>query len=155
MNTTTARLALSCVALIASVTAACCFSTVWSYWYHELDADCPDRGDCKCVLFGTSLSDGFVGGERSACRHVLYSTLASAALAASATAYYGCRSLLCRRRPADRPRRRDRHVQLRSPPSSPLPDDRNVRYSVRLSITFDTFRGNSVLLNFFHVQIEK
>lgn len=127
------RLALNVVAFTASATAVCCFSTVYWYWYHELDADCPDRGDCKCALFGTSLADGFVGGERFACRYVTYSTLASTSLAAFATVYYGCATLLCRRRrrhrrhrPADdddddrRRARRPRvdHVQL---------DDENVR----------------------------
>lgn len=93
-----ARSTLAGVALAASAVAACCFLAVWSYWYHELDADCADGRDCKCVLFGTSLAGAtFVGGERSACRYAFRSALASAAMAACAGVYYGCVAVLCRR----------------------------------------------------------
>jgi len=152
-----ARLTLSGVAFVASTTAACCFSTVWSYWYFELDADCPDRADCRCVLFGTSLADGFVGGERFACRYVLCSTLVSAALATVATTYYGCKWLLCRC-PADDDddRRFRRHVRTPSrppsrPPSLGQPDDddddgtdKKLRYllsSVLGNSVYNTFHG--------------
>lgn len=94
-----ARSTLAGVALASSVAAACCFLAVWSYWYHELDADCADGRDCKCVLFGTSLAGAtFVGGERSTCRYAFRSALASAASAACACVYYGCVAVLCRRR---------------------------------------------------------
>ncbi|XP_026816662.1 uncharacterized protein LOC113556108 [Rhopalosiphum maidis] len=109
---TLVRLTLSGGALAASVAAACCFLTVWSYWYYELDADCTQARDCKCLLFGTSFAGGgFVGGDRFACLYVTYSLLASAGLAACACVYYGCRALLCpgrgrRRHPHHRPVRR-------------------------------------------------
>lgn len=91
------RSALCGVALAASTAAACCFLTVWSYWYNELDADCANGRDCKCVLFGTSFAGGaFVGGERSACRYAFCSALASAGLAACNCAYYGLKALLYR-----------------------------------------------------------
>ncbi|XP_025409188.1 uncharacterized protein LOC112682716 [Sipha flava] len=96
-RTTVVRLTLSGLAFVSSAAAACCFLTVWSYWYRELDADCADAYDCTCLLFGSSLANGFVGGDRSVCRYVFYSMAASAALAAYASAYYGCKSLLCRR----------------------------------------------------------
>lgn len=99
-----ARSVLAGVALATSAVAACCFLTVWSYWYHELDADCADGRDCKCVLFGTSLAGAtFVGGERSTCRYAFRSALASVALAACACVYYGCVAVLCRGRRLRRP----------------------------------------------------
>ncbi|XP_060859849.1 uncharacterized protein LOC132937035 isoform X2 [Metopolophium dirhodum] len=93
---TLVRLTLSGGALVASTAAACCFLSVWSYWYYELDADCVQARDCKCLLFGTSFAGGgFVGGDRFACQYVAYSLLASAGLAAYTSVYYGCRLLLC------------------------------------------------------------
>lgn len=116
------ELTMTGVALFMSVTTASCFFAVWTYWYYELDVDCWDRRDCKCLLFGTSVQadsrggGGFVGGERSPCQYVLYSTLASAVLAASAFIYYGCRTLLCRHR-----RRYGQHQPVQQARSSAAP----------------------------------
>ncbi|CAH1733348.1 unnamed protein product [Aphis gossypii] len=104
---TLVRLTLSGGALVASTAAACCFVTVWWYWYYELDADCVQARDCKCLLFGTSFAGGgFVGGDRFACLYVTYSLVASAGLGACACVYHGCRALLC---PSRGLRRRHRH----------------------------------------------
>ncbi|KAF0754688.1 Uncharacterized protein FWK35_00028540 [Aphis craccivora] len=104
---TLVRLTLSGGALVASTAAACCFVTVWWYWYYELDADCVQTRDCKCLLFGTSFAGGgFVGGDRFACLYVTYSLVASAGLGTCACVYYGCRALLC---PSRSLRRRHQH----------------------------------------------
>lgn len=104
-------------ALVTSVAAACCFLTVWSYWYRELDAQCEDGRDCKCLLFGTSFASGhFVGGDQYACGYVYHSTVASAVLAAGASVYYGTKWLLC---PDGRLRDGHRPVQQRSSHRSP------------------------------------
>lgn len=127
-NGTAVQFALGCAALATSVVALYCFSSVWSYWYLELDADCPNARDCKCLLFGTSFAGGsFVGGEQYVCRYVVYSTLASAGLAACACSYFGTKWLLC---PASRDssaRRRPSHghrLVSRSPPPPPPPSGR-------------------------------
>lgn len=114
---TLVRLTLSGGALVASTAAACCFLSVWSYWYYELDADCVQARDCKCLLFGTSFAGGgFVGGDRFACQYVAYSLLASAGLAVYMCVHYGCRLLLCpghghRRRPHHQHHRHHRPVR--------------------------------------------
>lgn len=130
-GTTITRIALSAIALVSSMVAACCFYAVWSYWYRELDADCPDGRDCTCLLFGTSFASGFSGGNRSACQHVFYATSASATLAACMCAYWGCRPLLCQ--PANTRRRRDHRdcratVEMTPPPPSPSVPRQAVRY---------------------------
>ncbi|XP_025207272.1 uncharacterized protein LOC112603073 [Melanaphis sacchari] len=105
------RLTLSGGALVASIAAVSCFLTVWSYWYFELDADCTQARDCKCLLFGTSFAGGgFVGGDRFACLYVTYSLLASAGLAACACAYHGCRALFCRHHQHHQPIRSAAHT---------------------------------------------
>ncbi|VVC27153.1 Hypothetical protein CINCED_3A018346 [Cinara cedri] len=103
-------LTAGCASFATSVAAACCFLTVWSYWYWELDAQCEAGRDCKCLLFGTSFASGnFVGGDQYACSYVYHSTIASSALAACASVYYGTKWLLCpdgRLREGRRPVRR-------------------------------------------------
>lgn len=132
---TLVRLTLSGVALVASTAAACCFLAVWSYWYHELDADCVQDQDCKCLLFGTSFAGGsFVGGDRFACQYVAYSLLASAMLAACACVYHGCSSLLC-----PGPRRRHRHHRpiVRSTANTgPEDDTSSCRYIIIYVLLF-------------------
>ncbi|XP_016660362.1 uncharacterized protein LOC100573900 isoform X2 [Acyrthosiphon pisum] len=117
---TLVRLTLSGGALVASIAAACCFLAVWSYWYYELDADCVQARDCKCLLFGTSFAGGgFVGGDLFACQYVAYSLMASAGLAAYTSVYYGCRLLLC----AGHGRGRHQHHRPVRPVAESRPED--------------------------------
>ncbi|KAL5237923.1 hypothetical protein ACI65C_005333 [Semiaphis heraclei] len=117
---TLVRLTLSGGALVASTAAACCFMAVWSYWYYELDADCVQARDCKCLLFGTSFAGGgFVGGDRFACQYVAYSLLASAGLATYTSVYYGCTLLLC----AGHSHRRHQHHRPVSTVAETRPQD--------------------------------
>lgn len=114
------RLTLSIVTLTASTVTACCLWTVWSYWYYELNADCADGHDCKCLLFGESFAvgNGFAGGRRLPCQYVFFSAWASAGLAACTSVYFGCGWLrTCSRRSTAR-----RDV-LRPEPSSNLDVD--------------------------------